>query len=82
LELKGPFAFLKKTDLDATQKSNGVNKYMVFGFLKMFIFASRDKFVNASRYNMQINPTQYNAIIINTNVTKFLIIFIHLFIYL
>ena len=49
---------VKRNDLDATQKSNGVNKYMVFGFLKMFIFASRDKFVNASRYNMQINPME------------------------
>jgi hypothetical protein len=77
LELKGPFACLNKNDLDATQKSSGVNKYMAFGFLKMFIFASKDKFINASRYNMQINPMQYNAIIININVTKFLITVIH-----
>jgi hypothetical protein len=77
LELKGPFACLKKNDLDETQKSRGVNKYMAFGFLKMFIFASKDKFINASRYNMQINPMQYSAIIININVTKFLITVIH-----
>ncbi len=80
LELKGPFACLKKNDLDETQKSSGVSKYMAFGFLKMFIFASRDKFINASRYNMQINPMQYNAIKINIKVIKFLITVIHLFI--
>jgi hypothetical protein len=58
LEFKGPLAFLKRNDLDATQNNKGVSKNMALGFLKLFIFASRDKFVNASRYNMQMHPIQ------------------------
>jgi hypothetical protein len=58
LEFKGPLAFLKRNDLDATQNNKGVNKYMDLGFVKIFSFASFDKFVNASRYNIQIYPMQ------------------------